>query len=42
VPSKQAERESILGKVGRHPVENHADAGGVQRVDQKAQVVRVP
>ena len=35
------QREGVLGEVRRHPVDDHADAGPVQRVDQVAEVVRV-
>ena len=35
------ERPLVLGEVAWHPVDDHADASAVQRVDQVAQVVGV-
>ena len=35
-----AKREIVLGEVRGHPVEQHADAGAVACVDEKAEVVR--
>jgi hypothetical protein len=34
-----AERVVVLGEVRRHPVEDHAHAVAVQRVDEEAEVV---
>ena len=34
------ERPGVLGEVGGHPVDDDADAGCVQRVDESAQLVR--
>ena len=36
------ERPVVLREVGRHPVDDHADAPLVQVVDQVAEVVGVP
>ena len=32
----------VGGKVRRHPVEDHADPAGVQRIDQRAELVGMP
>ena len=34
-----SESELVARKVRRHPVEDHADPGRVQRVDERAEVV---
>jgi hypothetical protein len=34
--------ELVLGEVRRHPVDDHADVAGVERVDQGPEVVRAP
>ena len=40
-PVEARERELVAGEVGRHPVEDHADPGLVQRVDERTEVVRL-
>ncbi len=36
---EEAEAVRVVREVGRHPVEQHADPGRVQRVDQEHEVV---
>ena len=40
-PVELRERELVAREVRRHPVEDHADPGLVQRVDEGAEVVRL-
>ena len=40
-PVELGQRELVGGKVGRHPVEDHADPGAVELVDQRHEVLGV-
>ena len=40
-PVEARQRPVVLGEVGRHPVQDHADAGLVQPVDQQLKLVGV-
>ena len=37
---EQPQAVAVAGEVGRHPIENHADAGLVQQVDEIHEVLR--